>query len=58
MPPTPVCEANRFRRRVDLDENLVLTSASVRKGGRWFRLKLSIFSHPRMGIDDESNQVT
>jgi hypothetical protein len=31
---TPVCEANRFRRRVDLDENLVLTSASVRKGGR------------------------
>jgi hypothetical protein len=29
MPPTPVSEANRFRCRVDLDENLVLTSVSV-----------------------------
>jgi hypothetical protein len=29
MPPTSVSEANRFRCRVDLDENLVLTSASV-----------------------------
>jgi hypothetical protein len=29
MPLTSVSEANRFRCRVDLDENLVLTSASV-----------------------------
>jgi hypothetical protein len=31
--PTEVGEANRFRCRVNLDENLVLTSVSVRKDG-------------------------
>jgi hypothetical protein len=29
---TSAGEANRFRRRVDLDENLVLTSVSVSQG--------------------------